>query len=325
MGVDTVKIYCPKCSQVYHPPPYRSRSSNSASMAAAAAAAASNNSTSNNNGNINTSGQAASVNASGSGVGNNSNNPHSNNNNAANHQTNIPTMSGGGGIGGVDGAAFGTTFPHLFLMTFSNLVPDPLPIESAYVPRVFGFRVHKAARQRFNPTPTSSNMLPPNVVAPNNTVDVDKNSVIIETTSQQKQKQQLGSKLKEIIPTGNDNIRSDDDDDSKSLPVAPASLNDGRNGAFTGVVATATPALNDDDDDDDDDNVHPQQLVNLEPKQQLPQNQKLSFLKRKKSNSMNENDEVDYNTKKKEKVFVANNETSNTKRRRKTSSNSSSD
>ena len=24
MGIDTVKIYCPKCSQVFHPPPIRS-------------------------------------------------------------------------------------------------------------------------------------------------------------------------------------------------------------------------------------------------------------------------------------------------------------
>lgn len=82
MGADTVKIYCPKCSQVYHPPPIRSRTGNAS---------------------------------------------------------------------GVDGSAFGTTFPHLFLMTFSNLVPDPLPTDSAYVPRVFGFRVHKSARQRFSP------------------------------------------------------------------------------------------------------------------------------------------------------------------------------
>ena len=28
-------------------------------------------------------------------------------------------------------------------MTFNNLVPDPLPVETTYVPRVFGFRVHK--------------------------------------------------------------------------------------------------------------------------------------------------------------------------------------
>ena len=80
LGVDTVKIYCPKCSRVYHPPPIRSSRTGNAS--------------------------------------------------------------------GVDGAAFGTTFPHLFLMTFSNLVPDPLPTETIYVPRVFGFRVHQSARQR---------------------------------------------------------------------------------------------------------------------------------------------------------------------------------
>ena len=83
MGADTVKIFCPKCQQVYHTPPLRSRA-------------------------------------------------------------NVST--------GVDGAAFGTTFPHLFLMTFNNLVPDPLPVESSYVPRVFGFRVHKSA-QRALPSP----------------------------------------------------------------------------------------------------------------------------------------------------------------------------
>ena len=84
MGADAVKIFCPKCQCVYHPPPVRSRSSH----------------------------------------------------------------HGGAGATGVDGAAFGTTFPHLFLMTFSNLVPDRLPADSAYVPRVFGFRVHMSARQR---------------------------------------------------------------------------------------------------------------------------------------------------------------------------------
>jgi casein kinase II subunit beta len=78
MGADTVKIFCPKCNQVYFSPPVRSRAGISS---------------------------------------------------------------------GVDGAAFGTTFPHLFLMTFSNLVPDPLLLDSTYVPRVFGFRVHKSARQ----------------------------------------------------------------------------------------------------------------------------------------------------------------------------------
>uniref|UniRef100_A0A7S2YFK9 Casein kinase II subunit beta n=1 Tax=Entomoneis paludosa TaxID=265537 RepID=A0A7S2YFK9_9STRA len=83
MGADTVKLFCPKCQQVYHAPPVRSRANNN---------------------------------------------------------------------GGVDGAAFGTTFPHLFLMTFSNLVPDPLPMTTSYIPRVFGFRVHKSARQQHRAT-----------------------------------------------------------------------------------------------------------------------------------------------------------------------------
>lgn len=63
--------------------------------------------------------------------------------------------SNSGGGGAVDGAAFGTTFPHLFLMTFNNLVPDPLPPNSAYIPRVFGFRVHRSAHRQ--PPPALSN------------------------------------------------------------------------------------------------------------------------------------------------------------------------
>ncbi|XP_054825685.1 casein kinase II subunit beta-1-like [Prosopis cineraria] len=43
--------------------------------------------------------------------------------------------------GNVDGAYFGTTFPHLFLMTYGHLKP-PKPLQS-YVQRVFGFKVHK--------------------------------------------------------------------------------------------------------------------------------------------------------------------------------------
>ncbi len=88
-GIDTAKVFCPKCKNVYHPPPSRSSS------------------------------RASSISGS----------------------------NGGGGVGAVDGAAFGTTFPHLFLMTFNNLVPEPLHPDSAYVPRVFGFRVHRSAHQ----------------------------------------------------------------------------------------------------------------------------------------------------------------------------------
>jgi len=39
----------------------------------------------------------------------------------------------------IDGAFFGTTFPHLFLMSNANL--KPARPDSVYVPRIFGFRV----------------------------------------------------------------------------------------------------------------------------------------------------------------------------------------
>ena len=42
---------------------------------------------------------------------------------------------------GVDGAYIGTTFAHLFFMTFRDLVPAPPP--NPYVPRIFGYRIHQ--------------------------------------------------------------------------------------------------------------------------------------------------------------------------------------
>ncbi|WOL06116.1 casein kinase II subunit beta-4 [Canna indica] len=44
--------------------------------------------------------------------------------------------------GNIDGAYFGTTFPHLFLMTYGHLKPQKP--SQRYVPRVFGFKLHKA-------------------------------------------------------------------------------------------------------------------------------------------------------------------------------------
>ncbi|KAG6474861.1 hypothetical protein ZIOFF_064076 [Zingiber officinale] len=41
----------------------------------------------------------------------------------------------------IDGAYFGTTFPHLFLMTYGHLKPQK-PSQQ-YIPRVFGFKLHK--------------------------------------------------------------------------------------------------------------------------------------------------------------------------------------
>ncbi|KAK9266934.1 hypothetical protein L1049_027193 [Liquidambar formosana] len=43
--------------------------------------------------------------------------------------------------GNIDGAYFGTTFPHLFLMTYGHLKPQKA--SQSYVPRVFGFKMHK--------------------------------------------------------------------------------------------------------------------------------------------------------------------------------------
>ncbi|KAK1684436.1 hypothetical protein QYE76_045321 [Lolium multiflorum] len=41
----------------------------------------------------------------------------------------------------IDGAYFGTTFPHLFLMSYPHLKPQKPSQE--YIPRVFGFKLHK--------------------------------------------------------------------------------------------------------------------------------------------------------------------------------------
>ncbi|GAB4816730.1 hypothetical protein N2152v2_003776 [Parachlorella kessleri] len=48
--------------------------------------------------------------------------------------------------GNLDGAYFGTTFPHLFLLTYPTMRP-PKPAET-YLPRVFGFKIHPSAYQR---------------------------------------------------------------------------------------------------------------------------------------------------------------------------------
>lgn len=43
----------------------------------------------------------------------------------------------------MDGAFFGTTFPHLLLMTYPSIRPQRQPEQ--YVPRVFGFKLHSSA------------------------------------------------------------------------------------------------------------------------------------------------------------------------------------
>lgn len=45
----------------------------------------------------------------------------------------------------LDGSYWGTTFPHLFLHTYQNLVP--LRNSEEYVPRIYGFKIHRSAAQ----------------------------------------------------------------------------------------------------------------------------------------------------------------------------------
>ena len=46
----------------------------------------------------------------------------------------------------VDGAYFGTTFPHLFFLTYKEL--EPAPSTLLYVPRVFGYKIHNKSENR---------------------------------------------------------------------------------------------------------------------------------------------------------------------------------
>jgi len=46
----------------------------------------------------------------------------------------------------IDGAYFGTTFPHLFYLVFPEL--HPKDTKQSYLPRVFGFRLHPSSHER---------------------------------------------------------------------------------------------------------------------------------------------------------------------------------
>lgn len=48
-------------------------------------------------------------------------------------------------VGELDGSYFGTTFPHLFFMTYPALRPDKGATNETYVPKVFGFRLNAKA------------------------------------------------------------------------------------------------------------------------------------------------------------------------------------
>jgi len=44
----------------------------------------------------------------------------------------------------LDGAYFGTSFAHLFFLTYQHLVPQSMPMP--YVPRIYGFKIHKSVK-----------------------------------------------------------------------------------------------------------------------------------------------------------------------------------
>mmetsp|Transcript_27703 Transcript_27703/g.84987 ORF Transcript_27703/g.84987 Transcript_27703/m.84987 type:complete len:197 (+) Transcript_27703:262-852(+) len=103
----------------------------------------------------------------------------------------------------VDGASFGTTFPHLFLMTFGfPRVSEDDPLQSeTYVPRVFGFRLHSSASHRAGQgaVPTTS---------------------VLGGCVQQRRRQGTGA----VISRKRPRLANDDDDESdlEDPAVAPA-------------------------------------------------------------------------------------------------------
>ncbi|ORZ20572.1 casein kinase II, regulatory subunit [Absidia repens] len=46
----------------------------------------------------------------------------------------------------IDGAHFGTTFPHLFVQTFPDILPPPTFEQKNYVAKLFGFRVNERSK-----------------------------------------------------------------------------------------------------------------------------------------------------------------------------------
>eukprot|EP00913_Durusdinium_trenchii_P031039 g29069.t1 len=45
----------------------------------------------------------------------------------------------------LDGAYFGTTFAHLFFLTYQQLVPPTMP--APHCPRIYGFKIHKSVKE----------------------------------------------------------------------------------------------------------------------------------------------------------------------------------
>jgi casein kinase II subunit beta len=81
----------------------------------------------------------------------------------------------------IDGAYFGTTFPHLYLMTHPDMIP-PRPTQ-IYHPRVFGFRVNEQSLYYRNREEQAQRNVPQVAAAP-------------ESSSRRKSR-----RLREVVPS----------------------------------------------------------------------------------------------------------------------------
>mmetsp|Transcript_42180 Transcript_42180/g.98958 ORF Transcript_42180/g.98958 Transcript_42180/m.98958 type:complete len:271 (-) Transcript_42180:203-1015(-) len=65
----------------------------------------------------------------------------------------------------LDGAYFGTSFAHLFLLTYNNCVPQSIP--APFVPRIYGFKIHKSVKEHLrNQTQLTQGSIPVQVTVP---------------------------------------------------------------------------------------------------------------------------------------------------------------
>jgi hypothetical protein len=115
----------------------------------------------------------------------------------------------------IDGAYFGTTFPHLLLMTYPMYRPPKST--DTYVPRVFGFKLHPSAylnrdgtQQRGLPAPAQQQQ---QRQQGNGTAAAAGGSASRQQPQQQQQQQQQQS-------AGNSQVQSMDQDDEQDQAAA---------------------------------------------------------------------------------------------------------
>mmetsp|Transcript_11946 Transcript_11946/g.18059 ORF Transcript_11946/g.18059 Transcript_11946/m.18059 type:complete len:334 (+) Transcript_11946:108-1109(+) len=82
----------------------------------------------------------------------------------------------------IDAACFGPTFPHMFFMTFENLVPEGS--REVYVPKVYGFKVHSSSPSLARGCTARATNIPQQTSHPNSSrVTIDMSSSIFHPPS----------------------------------------------------------------------------------------------------------------------------------------------